>query len=403
MGDLMRYDVAIVGGGLSGATLALALSRTAAGSSDKLRILLLERRSLLPSTDSVEDTRALAISSGSLNTLSQLGLGEIFAVAGQEINQIHVSDAGHLGRLFLSAAEYALPCFGKVFLLPALEAQIYQSIRQAHSGIELITGTRVVEIQDIESGKRIVTDAGADYCAGSLLIAEGGEGELCQSQGVSYTRHDFQQTAIVTSIRFSHPLSGVAWERFTASGPLAVLPMANQHYSVVWTLEPASAAHLMRVDEAGFCRALQQAFGYRAGKILSVGPRQSFPLRQVIASDVTVDPHLFLLGNAAHMIHPVAGQGFNLTVRDIAEFVGAYSANRPSAGEASALRLMQDYHSGRMRDIRRVVQATSGLITLFGSPADSIIQARNLALLYMARSRACRKAVVAAGSGMTIT
>ena len=257
----MRYDFAIIGGGLAGATLALALSRMRAQSSARLRILLLERKAMPSPRGDVVDARAIAISVGSLHALADLGITDIFTANDNEIKKIHISDAGYMGRVFLSAEDYRLPYFGKVFSLSDVESELYKRISHVESGIELVFSSSVVSISNDSLGKIIVTDSGKMYQAKTVLISEGGDNKLCQSFGVEYIRKDFSQTAIVTSIRFSHSIPNLAWERFTASGPLAILPMGDNLYSIVWTVNAVDAARLIGLDKVSFINELQQAFG----------------------------------------------------------------------------------------------------------------------------------------------
>ena len=394
----MRYDFAIIGGGLAGATLALALSRIQVPSSARLRILLLERRVMPSSNVAVEDTRAIAISVGSLHALAELGIADIFTANNSEIKKIHISDAGHMGRVCLSAEDYRLPYFGKVVSLSDVETELYERISHVGSGIELVSSSSVAGICNDSLGKIIVTDNGKEYHASTVLISEGSDNKLCQSFGVNYVRKDFGQTAIVTSIKFSHPIPSLAWERFTASGPLAILPMGNNLYSVVWTVNAVDAARLIEMDKFSFIKELQLAFGFRAGKIIMLGNRQSFPLYQSIASNVVIDPHLILFGNAAHTIHPVAGQGFNLTVRDIHQFVTGYAMRTLSADRLSITHLMQEYNRRRMSDVNHVVYLTSSLINIFCASSFLVAHTRSFSLLAMARNKLLRRTIVEAGA-----
>ncbi len=399
----MRYDFAIIGGGLAGATLALALSRMRAQSSARLRILLLERKAMPSPRGDVVDARAIAISVGSLHALADLGITDIFTANDNEIKKIHISDAGYMGRVFLSAEDYRLPYFGKVFSLSDFESELYKRISHVESGIELVFSSSVVSISNDSLGKIIVTDSGKMYQAKTVLISEGGDNKLCQSFGVEYIRKDFSQTAIVTSIRFSHSIPNLAWERFTASGPLAILPMGDNLYSIVWTVNAVDAARLIGLDKVSFINELQQAFGFRAGKIIMLGNRQSFPLHQSIAANVVIDPNLILFGNAAHMIHPVAGQGFNLTVRDIYQFVAGYAMKTLSADPLSITHLMQEYNRTRMSDVNDVVYLTSSLINIFCASSFLVAHARSFSLLAMARNKLLRRLTVQAGAHMKIS
>lgn len=394
-----HYDFAIIGAGISGSTLALALSKLYKEPSPRPKVLLLERNEALIATNSEnsKDTRALAISLGALRRLDELGVGEAFNSRGEPITTIHVSDLGHIGRVELVASDSGLPFFGKVVLLSEVETALWEQLSTCQNIVKFIKPCSVCSVTDSIDGQIILTASGKQYRTKTIIIAEGGNSQLCQSLGVEYLKSDFKQTAIVTSVSFSHPKKGGAWERFTSTGPLAILPIADNWFSLVWCLENTESSRLLHASECDFKRELQKAFGFRAGRIERIGQRLCFPLQQSLSTQQAINSSVYLFGNAAHMLHPVAGQGFNLTVRDISFFVSAIAGKIISSNLPLPLELGRFYDSSRQLDVKETSHYTSYLISTFTDGFFPVVAGRSAGLAAISRSRTLRNKIISFG------
>jgi Ubiquinone biosynthesis hydroxylase, UbiH/UbiF/VisC/COQ6 family len=399
-----NYDFSIIGAGITGSTLALALSKLYKEMPNRPKILLLERNnlSLSENAEQISDCRALAISLGTLRRLESLGINTAFDDCGELIKTIHVSDQGNPGRVQLHACDFGLSHFGKVVRLSEVETALRQQLSDCPEIVQIIRPCSVSEISDACDGKVITASTGEKFSSKVVILAEGGNSQLCQSLGVDYVQRDFKQAAIVTSIAFSHATSGVAWERFTSMGPLAVLPISENWFSVVWSLDVPESSRLMQADEDEFKSELQKAFGFRAGKIEKVGQRQLFPLKESISVRQVIDPTIYLLGNAAHMLHPVAGQGFNLTVRDIYSFILTIAEKVIYSRQSLLPELSRSYGLCRQNDVKYTSRYTSSLMSIFSNSFFPTIVGRSTGLAVIARNRYLRDRIVSLGSNVDL-
>lgn len=306
-------DIAIIGGGMVGVTAALLLAHALPGK----RIRLLERFALnnqAPYQPSF-DQRATAIAAGSFEVLAALDLlAELKPLSGK-ITQVQVSDRGHWGHASIDAAEHNLDALGWVVPNAALGQCLLQRLAQTPA-IECLAPVAVEHLRAGADGFTVATSRGR-FHAGLVILADGAEhSALKQSLGLATTHTRYQQQAVIANVQTELPHKGRAFERFTDWGPMALLPLAGSHEAaLVWTFNDAQA-DIATADDPEFLARLQSRFGDRLGRFVRVGKRDSYPLALVQARE-QARSHLVLLGNAAHFLHPVAGQGFNLSVRDI--------------------------------------------------------------------------------------
>ncbi|MGX2042010.1 2-octaprenyl-6-methoxyphenyl hydroxylase [Methylocaldum sp. MU1018] len=369
------FDLLIVGGGLVGGSLALAL-RDAPLRIGVVEALTESQRQALTAGD-----RALALARSTVQILDRLGIWQDVAVKAMPIRHIHVSDRGHFGKTRLRAAEKSVDALGQVIVARTLEDRIAQELCKRDA--ELLCPARVIGLKAGRDGACVTLKKG-DECinltAALVVAADGGNSTVRRLLGIEQDVRDYGQTAIVTEVATEADVNFTAYERFTASGPLAFLPLERNKCSVVWTLGNEDAAELLSESEPEFTANLQAAFGYWLGKIKLASRRQGFPLK-LIRAEKMADERVLLIGNAMHQLHPVAGQGFNLGLRDaalLAERLSAELAFNEDIGEKAFL---DRYVRARQKDLTRTVHFTDGLIRAFCTDFPPLALARNAALI----------------------
>lgn len=373
---MRQYDLIIVGGGMVGASLACALSGR------KLRIALVEAVETETRSEAGYDDRAIALAYGTRRIFDGLQLWEALAAAATPIHQIHVSDRGHFGMVRMDRAEEGLPALG--YVVPA--RVIGRVLDEAVSGIEGLDSfcpATVSAVKRTPGGVEVdVSHEGTAITLGARLVvaADGADSPVREQFGIGSVVSDYQQTAIVTNITPQLAHNNIAYERFTDSGPLALLPMTEQRCAVVWTVASSQAESVMALDEADFITALQSRFGYRLGRLERVGRRQAWPLRLVQAKE-SVRERLALVGNAVHTLHPIAGQGFNLGARDVAVLAEVLVDALDAGEDPGSLDVLGRYGSWRKRDHRNVTVFTDGLARLFTLPLPALGVARSAGML----------------------
>ena len=382
---MKEFDVAIVGGGMVGASFALALRAT------KLRVLLIEGVPADSAAQPSFDERTTALGNGSRQIFESLGAWPAMAAEAAPIRSIHVSDAGRFGVARLDAKEQGVAAFGYVVPNRVIGRVLWQALRDAPN-VTLAVPAQVRGATLLEDGAwlDIERDGQSERIRASVAVAADGAGSVLRaSAGIAADVEDYDQVAIVVNAATDRPNTGEAFERFTASGPLAVLPTVGGGYTVVWAVRPARAAELLALDDAAFAAELLAAFGWRAGRWTRVGRRHQYPLALSRASE-TVAGRVVLIGNAAQALHPVAGQGFNLGLRDAATLAEML------AGASSApdfTELLARFSAWRAEDRQGVTRFTDGLVKLFGSDLPGLGLVRNFGLLLFDLSPTAKRAL----------
>jgi 2-octaprenyl-6-methoxyphenol hydroxylase len=373
-------DVAIVGGGLVGASLALALAGT-----DK-RIALIEAFPTDAAAQPSFDDRTTALGNGSRRIFETLGVWQHLAADAGAVREIRVSEAGRLGGARLLASEQQLEQLGFVVPNRLIGAALWRQLA-THPQILLRCPARVREVQLAADAARLsvaggFANGGSDGAAvenieARLVVAADGAHSLVRAAaGIGAAVEDYRQVAVVVHLATDRPSTGIAYERFTATGPLAVLPLADGRYTVVWTLSPERAKQVQALEDAAFIAELQRSFGWRIGRIEHAGSRAAYPL-QLSRAEATVGPRAVLVGNAAQSLHPVAGQGFNLGLRDAALLAELIAP----AADPGASALLESFERRRAADRRGMIGFTDGLVRLFASAWPGAAAARNFGLL----------------------
>lgn len=367
-----RCDVLIIGGGLVGASLACALR----GSSH--RVELIEAHPLHAASQPCYDDRTVALSWGSRNILDGLGLWPQLDARIEPIKTIHISDRGHFGATRLHHDEEGVEALGYVAENRVLGEVMYDRLQQQHGLTMHCPATLLgVDIQPQRVTARIEQQGReSEISAGLLVAADGVTSQVRELLHIGAAVQDYGQSAVIANITPGIPHRNIAYERFTDTGPMAMLPMTGNRCAVVWTVPTAQARQLVALDDAAFIEQLQQRFGYRLGVLKKAGRRQLYPLTLTESTQI-VRGRSVIVGNAAHTIHPVAGQGFNLALRDIAMLAELiYEADDP--GDAS---LLQTYVDARQQDAERVYRFTDTLVKIFSNSNGPLGHARAAGLI----------------------
>ncbi len=378
-GPQTDVDLAIVGGGMVGASLAVALAGTA------LRVALIEAADPAASSQPSFDDRTTALGNSSRSILESLGLWARIAPEAAPIRTIHVSDAGRFGVARLVAANQGLEAFGYVVSNRVIGAALREALK-LQGNLQLLMPAVAGEIRVDSVGVEIDYAYRADAeqrrrLRARLVIAADGAGSSLRAQlGLGAAVVDYGQTAVIANLGADQPASGTAFERFTESGPIALLPLFDGSYGVVWAMQPALAEQALSWEQPRFLASLQQAFGWRAGRFTRVGRRSAYPLALTRAEAVHA-PRALLIGNAAQALHPVAGQGFNLGLRDAAVLAETLAQSMGTDGDIGSEAVLVRFAAARAADRRGVTQFTDSLVRLFGDSRPGVATLRNLGLL----------------------
>jgi 2-octaprenyl-6-methoxyphenol hydroxylase len=389
---LLEVDVAIVGGGMVGASLAAALSGSGR------RLILIESVPFGTAAQPSFDERTTALGNVSRRIFEGLAVWDAIAPEAAAIRTIHVSEAGRFGFARLTAAEQGVEAFGYVVANRCIGAALWQRLRTAPD-LTLRAPARVESLAVSAAGVRftVVNESGTVEPVGARLLvaADGAHSQIRAAAGIDADVVDYDQIAVVANIAADRPHEGNAYERFTSAGPLALLPRHDGGLAVIWACRPQRAQALRALEEGAYLAELQSQFGWRAGRLVRAGPRSVYPLRLTRAT-ASVATRTVLIGNAAQALHPVAGQGFNLGLRDAAMLAEVIAGTAGDVGGPAALQQFVDW---RARDRRGVVRFTDGLIRLFGDSRPGAALLRNLGLLLFDLTPPAKSALARVSAG----
>ena len=368
----MDYDLLIVGGGLAGNCLALALKNSGL----KIAIVEAQERELLQTA--VIGDRALALAAGTVDALKTLNLWQGVEHAATPIREIHISDKGHFGKTRLFAEKENVTALGYVITARDLETHIANQITSIEN-ITLYSPARLVGLMADEKAMFVCLKQGEqslNFTAKLVIGADGGQSSVRQLLNIEQHFSDYEQTALVTTVTATKAHQNVAYERFTGSGPLALLPLNTHDCAVVWTRKNDEANALMLGNKTDFIDQLQTCFGWRLGELKLSAPRRAFPL-SLIRAEKMVSQRAVIIGNAAHQLHPVAGQGFNLGLRDVMVLAQMLQNHEGDIGESEFLSRFSQHRTG---DQNRTIQFTDTVVRLFSNEWLALAAARNLGL-----------------------
>ena len=386
-----NHDVVIVGGGLVGASLAIALQRIGVDCA-------LVEATAAGAPPAVFDQRNLSFAAATVNALTALGVMARLRSATGPIRRIHVSRAGDFGRVTLDATDYGRPWFGQVVVARdfglALEARLAELPALAR-----YRPARFVRLGAVVDGRRpvvIAGDNGEQTLNARLVVGcDGTASSVRQAVGIGTLEQDYLQTLFVARARAERGPDGTAWERFTDSGPTALLPRGDRHYGLIHTVPRADAAAVAALDDAAFLARAQAAIGWRAGRLLEVGPRSAYPLARVLARELLAE-RVVLMGNAAQTIHPIGAQGFNLGLRDALTLAELIEHDRNDPGSAGQLAA---YVARRGPDREQTLAFSDGLARFTGNERPAARGLRSLGLLAASASGSLKATLVGGAMG----
>lgn len=385
-----QFDLIISGGGATGWSVVLALLAQVpvVPQGDKLKVALID------SFDSSKinphpgfDARALALSQQSLRYFQQMNIADVIKQSGTAIHRIHVSDRGAVGQVVLDHQSYQEQELGIVMeaqqlggiLLNAADSQLAQS---PNIDFLRLQPDRIIKADTHRNQVQIETEGGQSLETKLLVLAEGSASESKQWFNMDTHVNEYQQHAIIANVVTENSPDNTAFERFTTSGPLAFLPMTEQRSGVVWSIDSTDVERVMAMSDEDFLSALQTQFGFRLGKLVKTGKRQAYPLK-LITTDDAVCHRVVCVGNASQTLHPIAGQGFNLALRDAWQLAAHVSCCKNNDEDAGSFRLLSVLKEARKKDQQQTIQLTDSLVHLFSNNNPLLTAGRNAGLLLM--------------------
>jgi 2-polyprenyl-6-methoxyphenol 4-hydroxylase len=386
-----QYDVIIIGGGMVGLSLALTLQKMlpAKAARNFPKVLLLESKSI-QSNQALQpgfDVRSTVLSYGTVSYLKKLGIWDALEPAAEPISTIHVSDQNHFGQAKIKAEEAGVDALGYVVENQAIGLELNRAILESSEQVEVLSPVQVNDISHQQHNALLECESNEEHFtlqASLVVVAEGGRSGLSEKLGIYRKQKQYKQVAIIANVGFSQGHNNVAYERFTPNGPLAVLPLKNyekeNRAALVWTQEANSYKEIFELSDADFLAKLQEEFGQRLGTFLKVGERAAFPLSLQEAEE-QIRHNLVLLGNVAHSLHPVAGQGFNLAFRDmmrLAENISDSFKHGQNPGDFSQL---QKYLASTQDDQMKTIGFSHYLTQFFSSNQWALVWYRKFGLL----------------------
>ncbi|HCE3689166.1 TPA: 2-octaprenyl-6-methoxyphenyl hydroxylase [Vibrio parahaemolyticus] len=372
---MKQYDVVIAGGAMAGATLALAIEHLSQGA---LRVAVVEPFKAQSDQHPGFDSRSIALSYGTVNLLRHLELWSAIEPFSTPIEHIHVSDRSHAGMTDITKQDVGVEALGYVVELADV-GRVYQELLTHSTAIDLYCPNSAKHITRTQENVTIELASGELLNAKLLVAADGAVSQCCQQIGLELSEHDFDQVAVIANIVTQESHQGRAFERFTENGPVALLPMSDNRMSLVWCLRPDEAQIVMELSESEFLERLQQDFGWRLGAMQKVGLRASYPLL-LRHRKQNISHRFAIVGNAAQTLHPIAGQGFNLGIRDVVTLAEELVKQGEDVGRYQGL---IRFSQRREADRNETIWLTSSLVHVFSNDLLAMRIGRNTALAAM--------------------
>ncbi|WP_415895343.1 2-octaprenyl-6-methoxyphenyl hydroxylase [Neptuniibacter sp. PT34_22] len=384
-----HYDIVVIGGGMVGASLACAL--LPASEQLDLNIAVIEAFPM-PEKSALEyqpsyDSRATALAYGSRSIYEVMGIWPTLKTHLAPIKHIHVSDKGHFGVTRLHAEQERVPALGYVVENQWLGRVLLDRLQQDDAKrIDFICPAEVTDVQygSDQMGVTLEKEGETHQLTTELVVmADGGRSSLREGMGMNYSETTYEQHAVIANVSLDRSHNDIAYERFTDTGPMALLPLEEQNgehrCGLVWTVPNDQVDEVMALDEAEFIARLHERFGHRAGNFVKVGERHTYPLKLVLAQE-QVRQGLVVLGNAAHALHPIAGQGYNLALRGVVALADHLIQARKVGGNLGDLNVLQDFYEQQRQDQQRTIGLSDQTMKLFSNNNILLAAGRNLGL-----------------------
>ena len=370
------YDIIIAGGGMIGTSLGLALAPL------RLRVAVVEAVPRSAETQPSFDDRSTALSRSSQRMFEAMDLWPDIVAASTPIRSIHVSDKGRFGFARIDAEEQQVEALGYVVINRVL-GQVLQQALASVPDLDLICPGRItgVSLRD-ECATATIDEDGAErnLTCRLLVAADGASSTVRDMIGIGATRVDYDQWAVIGNLLPERKPNNQAFERFTEDGPVAMLPIADDRSAFVWILPPERAKEALALADEQFVARIQEVFGYRLGRFSRVGKRAAYPLALTKANGL-ISRRSVVVGNAAHGLHPVAAQGFNLGMRDVASLCDCIADTLREGGNIGGASVLEEYSEWRRADHRKLVHFTDGIVRLFGDSRAPVRVLRDIGML----------------------
>ncbi|GAB3018560.1 2-octaprenyl-6-methoxyphenyl hydroxylase [Bowmanella dokdonensis] len=385
------YDVLIVGGGTVGCLLALGLA--AAG----LKLAIVEAREYGSGGEHPGfDARTIALARHSAEYLRALGLSEQLGRTAYPIHRIKITDQGHLGQCYLDHQDQGVDALGWVISQQQLGQMLFESLKD--KAVDWYCPDTLSDIR-LEQEQVVLTLTSGQVLGCKLLVAaDGGHSPTCRMLNLNTRSEDYQQVALVANVQTQEPNQYLAFERFTQSGPLALLPVSEKVSGLVWSLESSQQAEFAALSDADLLARLQDAFGYDLGRLERISKRGFYPLMLQRLEQAGTHRTL-VVGNAAHTLHPIAGQGFNLGLRDVQALAGLLLAD--PGQDPGRYALLRAYRQARQSDQQRVIGMTDSLVRLFSNQYFPLVVGRNLGLALLDQFSGAKSSLARRAMGYT--
>ena len=377
---IQQYDVVIVGGGMVGLSLAVALGN------ESISVLLIEQHSNAPLHANSLDLRTTGLARSSMQFFAELGLGNQLENCATAIERLEISEKGGFGCARIDGHENRVSPIGHMAPNHELIALLSDAVLN-NANITTLSPAKLVGLDETANGYDLAiaqADKSLAISTSLLIGADGARSKVRELLNMGVRDKDYQQTAIITNIQCEVAHDNIAFERFTKDGPLAVLPVQDDMCALIWTHKPERAEQLLDLSDAAFIQSLQEAFGFRLGRILAVGKRVSYPLSLTISEEVCCG-NAVLVGNAAQSIHPVAAQGFNLGLRDVHTLVHMLREIKFDTSQYS--RVLSEYQQHREQDRKHVIRLTDGLTALFAARLWPLKTLRSCGIRFLSSSK----------------